>query len=534
MFKYILHKILGNPSERECKRLQELVDKVNSLEDDVRGLSDDEIKEKRKEFIKRHKEGETLIDLRAEAFAVAREACRRNVGMRHFDVQLIGGAVLFDAKIAEMSTGEGKTLVAVLPVYLQSIAGSNIFVVTVNDYLAMRDSEWMGPAYRALGLSVGYVQSGMKIEERKEAYKSNVVYITNNEAGFDYLRDNMAGSPSDQVQGSLDFAIIDEVDSVLIDEARTPLIISGPAGKSSDKYVKVDRIIPRIKTKYLTEEEEVKLKHKFEEEGKKGDYRDELEKDFDAIADEKRKNFYLTERGMKKCEKLLNVNLFDDVEGEWVHHINQAGRAHHFFKNNINYVVKDGEVIIVDEFTGRLMPGRRWSDGLHQAVEAKENITPRRESQTFATITFQNFFNLFEKLAGMTGTALTEENEFHKIYDLPVVVIPTNKPLRRHNAPDAIYRTEKEKFKAVAKEIKELNQKGRPVLVGSRSIDVSERIADMLKRRGIKHSILNAKKHQSEAEIVAQAGRKKAVTISTNMAGRGTDIILGGNPEYLA
>ncbi len=534
MLKFILNKIFGDPSSRECKRLIPLVDQVNALEDEIRKLSDEEIESKRQEFIKRHKEGESLLDLRPEAFAVAREACRRNVGMRHFDVQLIGGSVLFDGKIAEMSTGEGKTLVAVLPVYLQSIAESNIFVVTVNDYLAMRDAEWMGPAYRALGLSVGFVQSGMELEDRKNAYKSDVIYITNNEAGFDYLRDNMAVSPHEQVQGSLDFAIIDEVDSVLIDEARTPLIISGPAGESSDKYRKVNTIIPRLDTKYLTEEEEVDIKKKFESEGKKGDYRDELEKKHDAIADEKRKNFYLTEKGMKKCEELLSVNLFDDIEGEWVHHINQAGRAHHFFKIDVNYVIKEGEVVIVDEFTGRLMPGRRWSEGLHQAVEAKEGIKPRRESQTYATITFQNFFNLFDKLAGMTGTALTEENEFNSIYSLPVVEIPTNKNLQREKHPDAVYRNEKEKFAAVVQEIEEFNSAGRPVLVGSRSIEVSERLSGMLQRRGIKHNVLNAKQHLREAEIVAQAGRKNAVTISTNMAGRGTDIILGGNPEYLA
>ncbi|MFW6134701.1 MAG: preprotein translocase subunit SecA [Elusimicrobiota bacterium] len=534
MFKFIINKIFGTPSEREVKKLRPLVDKVNSFEEDIRALSDDEIKAKYSEFRQRHNNGETLEELMAEAFAVAREACRRNIGMRHFDVQLIGGAVLFQGKIAEMATGEGKTLVAVLPVYLKSIDGTKVHVVTVNDYLARRDAEWMGPAYRALGLNVGFVQGDMETEDRKEAYDSNVVYITNNEIGFDYLRDNMAINPEQQVQGELNYAIIDEVDSVLIDEARTPLIISGPAGKSSDKYYKVDRIIPQLKVKFITEEEAVKEKYKFEEAGKKGDYRDELEKNNDAIIDEKSKNVHLTEEGMKKCEDLLGVKLFDDVSGEWVHHINQALRARYLFKKDVDYVIKDGQVVIVDEFTGRLMPGRRWSDGLHQAVEAKENLKIKRENQTLATITFQNFFNLYDKLAGMTGTALTEQNEFFKIYDLPVVAIPTNKPLRRDEFPDAIYRSVKEKFNSVVNKIQELNKKGRPVLVGSRSIEVSEKISGLLRRRGIKHNVLNAKYHMKEAEIVAQAGRKNAVTISTNMAGRGTDIVLGGNPEFLA
>ncbi|MFC2091882.1 preprotein translocase subunit SecA [Elusimicrobiota bacterium] len=534
MFNFIINKIFGTHSEREIKKLKPILDKVNSFEERIKPLTDDEIKNKRQEFITRHKNGEDLQELMPEAFAVVREACSRNVGMRHFDVQILGGTVLFQGNIAEMSTGEGKTLVAVLPVYLQSISQDTIHIVTVNDYLARRDAEWMGPAYRSLGLSVAFIQSDMEPHERKKAYSCDVVYITNNEVGFDYLRNNMAISPQHQAQGKLAYAIIDEVDSVLIDESRTPLIISGPAGKSSDKYFKVDRILPSLKIKFITEEESINIKHKFEDEGKKGDYRDEIEKGFDAIIDEKHKNAHLTETGMRKCEDLLGVKLFDDISGEWVHHLNQALKAHYLFKNDVDYVVKDGQVIIVDEFTGRLMPGRRWSDGLHQSVEAKEKLKIKRENQTLATVTFQNFFNLYDKLAGMTGTALTEQAEFFKIYNLKVIATPTNRELKRIEHPDAVYRSEREKFNAVVDEIKELNEKGRPILVGTRSIEVSERLAEILKRRGIKHNVLNAKYHTKEAEIIAQAGRKGAVTISTNMAGRGTDILLGGNPEYLS
>ncbi len=534
MLNFIISKIFGTASERIVKKIHPLVDKVNAFEEDITKLSDEQIENKRQEFMERHKKGESLNDLMAEAFAFAREACRRSIGMRHFDVQLIGGAILFEGNIAEMSTGEGKTLVAVLPVYLQSITGTHTHLVTVNDYLAKRDAEWMGPAYRALGLTVGFIQSDMEPDERFDAYRCDITYITNNEVGFDYLRNNMAISPEQQAQSKLSYAIIDEIDSVLIDEARTPLIISGPAGKSSDKYFKVDRIVPRLKVKYLTEDESVKEKYKFEESGEKGDYRDAIEKDNDAIIDEKHKNVHLTEEGMKKCEELLNVKLFDDISGEWVHHINQALRAHYLFKNDVDYVVKDGQVIIVDEFTGRLMPGRRWSDGLHQAVESKEKMKIKRENQTLATVTFQNFFNLYEKLAGMTGTALTEQNEFFKIYKLKVVAIPTNKELERKELPDSIYRSQREKYNAVIDAIVEMSKAGRPALVGSRSIEVSEKVADMLKKRGVTHNVLNAKYHMKEAEIIAQAGRKGAVTISTNMAGRGTDILLGGNPEYLA
>ncbi|MGM0441074.1 MAG: preprotein translocase subunit SecA [Elusimicrobiota bacterium] len=542
-FQSIINAVIGTPSERKMKKLQTLVDKVNSLEDSMLELSDEQLKEKRDEFKERYNEGENLEELMPEAFAVVREVCRRKVDMRHFNVQLKGGAVLFEGNISEMSTGEGKTLVAILPAYLQSISGTSVHIITVNDYLAKRDAEWMGPAYRSLGMSVGFVQSDMKPRQRKENYNSDVVYITNNEIGFDYLRDNMARSPEQQVQGNLEYAIIDEVDSVLIDEARTPLIISGPSGKSSDKYHKVHKIMKYLKIRFITEDEAINEKHKFEESGKKGDYRDELEKDYDAIIYEDKKDAHLTERGTRKCEELLDVNLFDDVGGEWLHHIKQALKAEGMdsdtghgplFKKEDNYIVKDGKVVIVDEFTGRLMPGRRWSDGLHQAVEAKENLKTKRENQTLATITFQNFFNLYDKLAGMTGTALTEQAEFHGIYDLKVFAIPTNKPLKREEMPDSIYQTEEEKFEAIIEAIKKYHREGRPLLVGSRSIEVSEKISARLKRKGIKHNVLNAKHHMREAEIVAQAGRKEAVTISTNMAGRGTDIVLGGNPDYMA
>jgi preprotein translocase subunit SecA len=536
MINYILNLIFGSPSEREVKKLRPFVDKVSMFEKEVSALSDGAILSKREEFSRRHKEGESIEAMLPEAFAVAREACRRAIGMRPFDVQLIGGAVLYSGKIAEMTTGEGKTLVAVLPVYVHSITGNPVHVVTVNDYLARRDAEWMGPAYRALGLSVGFVQSDMEPHERRKEYACDVTYVTNNELGFDYLRDNMAVSPEHQVLRDLSFAIIDEVDSVLIDEARTPLIISGPAGKSSDKYKKVDRIIPSLKIKLIADEARIEQheKEKLEKTGEKAHVADKVEAGFDAIVEEKHKSARLTEEGIKKAEELLGVDLFDDITGEWVHHLNQALRAHHAFKKEIDYVVKDGQVIIVDEFTGRLMPGRRWSDGLHQAIEAKENLSIKRENQTLATITFQNFFNLYDRKAGMTGTAMTEQAEFFKIYELPVVEIPTNRELKRHADPDAIYKTEREKFNAIIDMTAELTAKGAPVLIGTRSIEASEKLSGMLQRRGVKHNVLNAKYHTKEAEIIAQAGRKGNVTISTNMAGRGTDIVLGGNPEYLA
>ncbi|NLB34308.1 MAG: preprotein translocase subunit SecA [Elusimicrobia bacterium] len=545
MIKSLLNKIFGTYSDKQVKKLESILEQINSLEETIKLLSDEELKLKRSEFMKRHSQGESLESLMPEAFAVAREASFRTLGMRHFDVQIIGGAVLFGGNIAEMSTGEGKTLVAVLPVYLQSIAGTHVHVVTVNDYLAKRDAEWMGPAYEALGLKVGFIQSGMEHEERKAGYACDVVYITNNEIGFDYLRDNMAISPEHQVQGKLEYAIIDEVDSVLIDEARTPLIISGPSGKSSDKYYKCDKVIPSTKLKIFDnyeEEQQYKIK-KFNttQDIDEGNLLDALDEDkFHGKIVRKDRSISLTASGQQHLERALGIELYtEDNEfknfetGEWQHHINQAIRAHYFFTKDVDYVVKDGQVIIVDEFTGRLMPGRRWSDGLHQAVEAKEGLKIKRENQTLATITFQNFFKLYEKLAGMTGTAMTEQGEFHKIYNLPVVEIPTNRPLARKQDPDAVYLSQKAKYDAVVETVKELNEKGVPVLVGTRSIEVSEDLSKLLKRRGVKHNILNAKHHLREAEIVSQAGRAKAVTISTNMAGRGTDIVLGGNPEYL-
>jgi preprotein translocase subunit SecA len=441
--------------------------------------------------------------------------------MRHFDVQIIGGVVLHEGKIAEMATGEGKTLVATLSIYLNSLGGYKTHLVTVNDYLAKRDAEWMGPIYKSLGLTVGLIQHDMSPSERRMAYSCDVTYVTNNELGFDYLRDNMSHSLEECVLGKLEYAIVDEVDSILIDEARTPLIISGPAEESTNKYYIIDRVVPRLKGKFVTEKEEVEAKYKGLD----------LEKGYDYIVDEKAGTGTLTELGVKKCERMLGIdNLYDDIQSEWVHHINQALRAHNLFKRDVDYVVKDGQVVIVDEFTGRLMPGRRWSDGLHQAIEAKENLRIAEENQTLATITFQNYFKLYDKLAGMTGTAATEAEEFWKIYGLDVVVIPTNKPLIRTNYPDVIYKTEKEKFEAVVREIEELYKVGRPVLVGTRSIENSEKLGEMLKRRGIPHNVLNAKYHEQEAQIIAQAGRKAAQTIATNMAGRGTDIILGGNP----
>ena len=461
----------------------------------------------------------------AEAFAVVREVGRRTVGMRHFDVQLIGGMALHQGKISEMATGEGKTLVATLAAYLNALTGKGVHIVTVNDYLANRDREWMGPIYEFLGLSVGVIQHDMPPEERKKSYSSDIVYGTNNEFGFDYLRDNMVVSQEEMVQRELNFAIVDEVDSILIDEARTPLIISGPAEESTDKYYTINRLVPKLKGRIILERDEIEAKSKGEN----------IAKGFDYIVDEKNHTVSLTEEGVAKCESLLGVsNLYDDVSTEWVQHITQAIRAHALYKADVDYVVKDGKVMIVDEFTGRLMPGRRWSDGLHQAVEAKEGIKIERENQTLATITLQNYFRMYNKLSGMTGTAFTEANEFKAIYNLDVLVVPTNKPLIRTNYADAIYKTEKEKFEAVVSEIVELYNKGRPVLVGTISIEKSELLSAMLKKRGIAHNVLNAKYHEMEAHIVAQAGRFKAVTIATNMAGRGTDILLGGNPEFMA
>jgi len=505
MIGNLLKKIIGTKNEREIKRISPMIEEANAFEEAMRSYSDDELKGMTPRFKERLANGEDLDAILPEAFAAVREASRRILDMRHFDVQLIGGIVLHEGKIAEMATGEGKTLVATLPVYLNALTGLGVHVVTVNDYLARRDAEWMGPVYRFLGLSVGVVVHGLDDPERKEAYACDVTYGTNNEFGFDYLRDNMKYSLDEFVQREFNYAIVDEVDSILVDEARTPLIISGPAEESTDKYYKINRLVYQLK------------------------------KDADFKIDEKAKSAYLTEEGVARIEKILKVdNLYDPKYVEFLHHINQALKAHNLFAKDVDYIVKDGQVIIVDEFTGRLMPGRRFSDGLHQALEAKENVKIERENQTLATVTFQNYFRMYKKLAGMTGTADTEAMEFRKIYNLDVIVIPTNRPLIRTNYPDVVYRTEKEKFKAVVREIEELYRVGRPVLVGTLSIDKSERLSEMLKRKSIPHHVLNAKIHEREAEIVAQAGRYRAVTISTNMAGRGTDILLGGNPNFLA
>ena len=523
MLGAIVKKIVGSKNERELKRLAPAVDRINSLEQEMVKLSDDQLRNKTGEFKERLAKGEALDELLPEAFAVCREASKRVHNMRHFDVQLIGGMVLHSGKIAEMKTGEGKTLVATLPAYLNALTGRGVHVVTVNDYLARRDSEWMGRIYNFLGMSVGVIVHGVDDNERRAAYAADLTYGTNNEFGFDYLRDNMKFSLEDYVQRPFHFAIVDEVDSILIDEARTPLIISGPTEDSTDKYYIIDRIIPSLKKGEVIEEEANTLS------GKRKRYTG------DFTVDEKSKSATLTEEGIQKVEKMMKIdNLYDPRNIETLHHVQQALRAHALFKRDVDYVVKEGEVLIVDEFTGRLMPGRRWSDGLHQAIEAKEGVEIENENQTLATITFQNYFRMYEKLAGMTGTADTEAEEFHKIYKLDVVVIPTNKILLRPDFPDVIYKTEREKFNAVIDEIKELHAKGQPVLVGTISIEKSETLSTLLQRQGIPHNVLNAKQHEREAEIVAQAGRKAMVTIATNMAGRGTDILLGGNPEGLA
>ena len=504
MLSWFVAKFIPSKNIRELRRLSPLVTHINQLEGDVSPLSDAALRAKTSELRERLAQGATVDDLLPEAFAVVREASKRTLNMRHFDVQLIGGMVLHEGKIAEMATGEGKTVVATLAAYLNALTGRGVHIVTVNDYLAKRDTEWMGPLYRALGLTVGTIQHHMDDAERKQAYLADITYGTNNEFGFDYLRDNMKFSLEDCVQRDLHYGIVDEVDSILIDEARTPLIISGPAEKSTDLYYRIDRIIPRLK------------------------------KEDDYTIDEKTRSSMLTEEGVQNVESFLRIeNLYDPRNMEVLHHVTQALRAHAMFKKDVDYVVKNGEVIIVDEFTGRLMPGRRWSDGLHQAVEAKEKVKIANENQTLATITFQNYFRMYHKLAGMTGTADTEAQEFHSIYKLDVVVVPTNRTLVRHNYPDMVYRTEEEKFNAVVDEIEELCAAGRPALVGTISIEKSERLSRLLRLRGIPHNVLNAKQHEREAEIVAQAGRHKAVTIATNMAGRGTDILLGGNPEFL-
>ena len=527
MLQNVLKKVFGTQNERDLKRLQPMVPTINDRESALRALSDADLQGHTTTLRERADQGESLDDLLVDAFAVVREAGRRVLAMRHFDVQLIGGMVLHQGKIAEMKTGEGKTLVATLAAYLNALGGAGVHVVTVNDYLARRDAEWMGRIYRFLGMTVGVIQHDLRDHERQTAYACDITYGTNNEFGFDYLRDNMKFDLSHFVQRGHDYAIVDEVDSILIDEARTPLIISGPAEQSTELYGEVDRIIPRLTPGAVTQGDV------------KAEDREALETTGDYLKDEKHKTVTLTESGMAKAEKLLTHRLnpgglYDPANMPLLHHINQGLRAHALFHRDVEYMIKDGQVVIVDEFTGRLMPGRRWSDGLHQAVEAKEKVKIERENQTLATVTFQNYFRKYNKLCGMTGTADTEAPEFNKIYKLDVMVIPTNRELRRREEPDSIYRTEREKYDAIVDDIIEQQEAGRPVLAGTISIEKSERLSGLLKRRGVKHVVLNAKYHAQEAEIVAQAGRYGTVTIATNMAGRGTDILLGGNPEYMS
>ena len=539
MFNKILAKVFGTSNERAIKRLLPAVAQINALEPSIQALSDEQLRAKTDEFRRRvadsvaaekidpadpdaadairAAEKAALEEILPEAFAVVREAGIRAVAMRHFDVQLIGGMVLHSGKISEMKTGEGKTLVATLPCYLNALAGHGVHVVTVNDYLAKRDAEWMGKIYGFLGLSVGVIVHDLSDEQRREAYGSDITYGTNNEFGFDYLRDNMKFDLKDMVQRGHYYCIVDEVDSILIDEARTPLIISGPTDQTTDKYARVNLIIPNLEAGELIETLETKVWT--------GDF----------VVDEKARAITVTDEGWEKIEKLLGIgNIADPENWDLKHHVEVAIKAHHLYKRDVEYVVKEGEVIIVDEFTGRLMPGRRWSDGLHQAVEAKEGVAIRKEDQTLATITFQNYFRMYKKLAGMTGTAETEAAEFDKIYKLDIVVIPTNRPMRRLETPDVVYRTSKEKYLAVADEITRLHEEKQPVLVGTTSIEKSELLSEILKRKGVRHVVLNAKFHEKEAEIVAQAGRLGMVTIATNMAGRGTDILLGGNSEFMA
>ena len=510
-------------SEKEVKRIMPIVRKINELEPDIEKLSDNELRGKTDELKKKLQEGKTLDDILPEAFAVVREASKRVLGMRHFDVQLIGGIILHQGRIAEMKTGEGKTLVATLPVYLNALTGKGVHVVTVNDYLAKRDSEWMGKVYKFLGLTVGLVIAGMEPHEKRQAYACDVTYGTNNEFGFDYLRDNMVIYKDQLVQRELNYAIVDEIDSILIDEARTPLIISGRGEQSSDLYKKANSFVTKLTPKVIVEEDVKDFEQAEDNEN------------YDYIVDLKAKSASLTQKGIKKAEKEFGLENFNDIENsELVHNVNQALRAHGIMKKDIDYIVKDGEVLIVDEFTGRIMYGRRYNNGLHQAIEAKEHVKIADESKTLATITFQNYFRMYDKLSGMTGTAMTEEAEFEEIYKLDVIEIPTNKPMLRKDGHDIIYKNEPAKFRAVIKDIKESHQKGQPVLVGTVSIEKSEKLSKLLDKEGIKHTVLNAKFHEKEAEIVAQAGKFGAVTIATNMAGRGTDIMLGGNSEFLA
>src|SRR2546421_1899499 len=511
MFNYVLKKIVGTKNQRELRRMQPLVARINEREDWAKSLSDERMREQIRAFRKEvadapEKEKSAVLErLLPDCFALTREASVRALGMRHFDVQLVGGMGLHRGMIAEMKTGEGKTLVATLPCVLNALEGKGVHVVTVNDYLARRDAEWMGRLYRALGMTTGCVVHGLTDKQRQREYGSDITYGQNNEFGFDYLRDNMKFRLHDYVQRELHYAIVDEVDSILVDEARTPLIISGPSEESTDKYYKINKVIPG------------------------------LIRDRDFTVDEKARSVVLTDEGVEKVEARLAVpNLYDPEQIETLHHVEQALRAHTLYRKDHEYVVKDGEVIIVDDFTGRMMPGRRWSDGLHQAIEAKEKVKVERENQTLATITFQNYFRMYGKLAGMTGTAETEAAEFDKIYKLEVMVIPTNRPLLRVENADIVYRTEKEKYFAVSDEIKRIHDEGRPVLVGTTSIEKSERLSELLKKKNLRHVVLNAKFHEKEAEIVAQAGRKSAGTSATNMAGRGTDILLCGNPEFMA
>jgi len=514
-------KLFGTRSERELKKIAPLVDKIEALADGYKRLTDEELKAKTPEFRQRLENGETLDDLLPEAFAAVREASDRVLGMRHFRVQLMGGIVLHQGRIAEMKTGEGKTLVATLPAYLNALTGRGVHIVTVNDYLAKRDSEWMGKVYRFMGLSVGLIIHDMDNEARRQAYASDITYGTNNEMGFDYLRDNMAIYKTQMVQRGHVFAIVDEVDSILIDEARTPLIISGKGDESTDLYRQADDFVRTLRKKvYATTDEKVDLSE---------------EQDADYIVDEKSKTSTLTASGIAKAERYFALENYADIENATLtHHINQALKAHGTMKRDVDYVIKDGEIIIVDEFTGRLMFGRRYSDGLHQAIEAKEHVDVQRENKTLATITFQNYFRMYEKLSGMTGTALTEEEEFGAIYRLDIIEVPTNMPLARVDKPDCVYKNDTGKNRAVIRRIKEAHAKGQPVLVGTISIEKSEYLSTLLRREGVAHNVLNAKQHEKEAEIIAQAGRLGAVTISTNMAGRGTDIMLGGNAEYMA
>jgi preprotein translocase subunit SecA len=505
MYKYLARKIFGTQTERDIKKLQPFVSAINDLEPEIQSLTDDQLKAKTSEFREKLAQGASLDDILLEAFAVVREVSLRTLNMRHFDVQLMGGVVLHQGKIAEMKTGEGKTLVATLPAFLNALSGKGVHIVTVNDYLAKRDTEWMGPIYTFLGLSVGTIQHDMREQERHAAYRCDITYGTNNEFGFDYLRDNMKFRLHDLVQRVHNYAIVDEVDSILIDEARTPLIISGPTEESTAIYYKVDNLVRK------------------------------LHKDSDFQVDEKTRTVHLTEEGVASSEKHLNVsNLYDLQHMDQIHAINQALKAHNLFRKDVDYMVKEGKVVIVDEFTGRLMPGRRYSDGLHQALEAKEKVRIEEEYQTLASVTFQNYFRMYEKLAGMTGTAVTEATEFQSIYKLDVIEIPTNKPLIRLEYNDVIYRSGKEKWNAVVEEIRENIEKGRPVLVGTISIENSEHLSSLLRKNGIKHVVLNAKYHEQEAKIIAQAGRIGSTTIATNMAGRGVDILLGGNPEHMA